>query len=131
MKSLVVEDDFTSRLFLSEMLRSFGETHVAVNGREAVEEFSASLEAGTPYDLVCLDIMMPELDGQDTLRQIRALEEERGILVGRGTKVIMVSALGDSGNVLTAFREMCDGYLVKPISKDKLHRQLQSLELMK
>ncbi len=129
MKSLVVEDDVTSRLYLSTLLQDFGETHAVVNGEEAVSAFSIAMDKGRPYDLVCLDIMMPELDGQDTLRAIRALEEKAGVLVGRGAKVIMVSALGDKDNVLTAFRELCDAYLVKPTSKAQLHRQLQTLGL--
>ncbi|MHC1744384.1 MAG: response regulator [Syntrophobacteraceae bacterium] len=129
MKTLVVEDDFTSRLYLSNLLQGFGETHAVVNGQEAVAAFSSAMDTGRPYDLVCLDIMMPELDGQGTLRAIRSLEQEAGVLVGRGAKVIMVSALGDKDNVLTAFRELCDAYLVKPISKAQLQGQLQTLGL--
>lgn len=129
MKTLVVEDDFTSRLYLSTLLQNFGETDLAENGHEAMEAFSKAMRLGAPYDLVCMDIMMPELDGQKTLRAIRDIEEEAGILVGRGAKVIMVSALGDKENVLTAFRELCDAYLIKPFTKEQLLKQLQTLGL--
>ena len=63
MKALVVEDDFTSRLIMQEMLLGYGSVHIAVNGREALDAFMVAFEKGAPYDLICLDIMMPELDG--------------------------------------------------------------------
>jgi PAS domain-containing protein len=51
---------------------SYGECHIAVNGREAVAAFQAALKSGQRYNLVCVDIMMPEMDGQTALKQIRA-----------------------------------------------------------
>ena len=130
MKTLIVEDDFTSRLLLQELLRSHGPTHVAVNGLEAVDAVNDALDEDEPYDLICLDIMMPEMDGQQALHRIRALEKSRGILEGWGAKVLMTTALSDKDNVMGAFREMADGYLVKPIAKDKLLGYLKRLELV-
>jgi two-component system chemotaxis response regulator CheY len=120
MKVLVAEDDFTSRLLLQKFLSPFGEVHVAVNGAEALEAFREAKKSGEPYSLVCLDIMMPEMDGQDVLREIRGLEEADGVDLGHGTKVIMTTALKDRVNVMTAFREQCDAYLSKPIDRQKL-----------
>jgi two-component system chemotaxis response regulator CheY len=79
MKTLTVEDDFTNRLFLQEIRRGFGPAHIAVNGKEAIEAVRLSFESSEPYQLTCLDIMMPEMDGQSVLKGIRALEEARGI----------------------------------------------------
>lgn len=130
MKALVVEDDFTSRLLLQELLRPLGYTHVAINGREAVQAVAAALESGEPYDLICLDIMMPELDGHGALKEIRAIEEARGRGGSRGARVLMTTALGDHKNVLGAFREQCDGYLVKPIDREKLFGYLKKFEIV-
>lgn len=130
MKTLVVEDDFVSRLLLQEIISAWGECHVAVNGREAVQAFRLARQSGHPYDLICLDIMMPEMDGHAVLKEIRAEEEAEGILLGDGVKVIMTTALQDKANVFNAFRETCDAYLVKPIEKAKLVSQLRSLELI-
>ena len=89
MKTLIVDDDFTNRLLLQELLRPHGQSHVAVNGREAVDAVGVALEAKEPYDLICLDIMMPEMDGQEALGKIRALEEKHRLKVGiKGAKII-------------------------------------------
>jgi len=130
MKTLIVEDDFTSRLLLQELLKGYGPSHVAVNGKEAVEATRLALEAGEPYDLICLDIMMPEMDGQQALRNIRAQEEARGIISSNGAKIVMTTALGDLKNVSAAYSGLCDGYLTKPIQKAKLLEELRKLGLM-
>ena len=130
MKTLIVEDDFTSRLLLQELLKSYGPSHVAVNGKEAVEAVRATLEAVEPYDLICLDIMMPEMDGQQALKEIRALEEARGIFLPDGAKIVMTTALGDMKSVFAAYSGLCDAYLTKPIQKAKLLEELSKLALI-
>jgi two-component system chemotaxis response regulator CheY len=130
MKTLIVEDDFTSRLLLQEILKNYGPSHVAVNGKEAVEAVSAALESGEPYDLVCMDIMMPEMNGQQALKNIRALEKAKGIFSSAGAKIIMTTALGDMKNVMTAFSGLADDYLVKPIDKAKLLDQVRKCKLI-
>jgi len=131
MKTLIVEDDFTSRLLLQELLKIHGPCHIAVNGREAVEAARIALDSGEPYDLICMDIMMPEMDGQEALRRIRQLEEDRGILSTYGAKIFMTTALGDIRNVSDAYGNMCDAYLTKPIQQTKLQEELQKLKLVK
>jgi two-component system, chemotaxis family, chemotaxis protein CheY len=130
MKTLIVEDDFTSRLLLQKLLKSYGPLHTANNGKEAVEAVQLALFKDEPYDLICLDIMMPEMDGQEALRQIRALEEATGITSTHGAKIVMTTALGNIKNVATAYRELCDGYLVKPIDKARLLDELRKLKLL-
>jgi two-component system, chemotaxis family, chemotaxis protein CheY len=130
LKTLVVEDDFTSRLLLQELLKSYGVSHIAVNGKEAVAAVRAALEAGEPYGLVCLDFMMPEMDGQQALEGIRALEQGRGIVSTRGAKIVMTTALGDMKNVDAAYMSLCDAYLTKPIRKAKQIEALRELGLI-
>lgn len=130
MKTLIVEDDFTSRLLMQKLLKSYGVSDIAVNGREAVEAARLAMEADEPYDLICLDIMMPEMDGQEALRQIRQQEEVRGINSSKGAKIIMTTALGDPKTVVSAFKGLCDAYLTKPVEKAKLIDELRKLQLI-
>ena len=130
MKTLIVEDDFSSRVLLSEILKRYGSPHVAVNGREAVDAVEAALRASEPYDLVCLDIMLPEMDGQEALRQIRELEDDARVAPRDRAKVIMTTALADRANVVEAARGQCDAFLVKPIAKARLLEELRRLELI-
>jgi two-component system chemotaxis response regulator CheY len=130
MNSLIVDDDFITRMLMQKFLAPYGECHTAINGKEAITVFEDSLKSGEPYDLVCLDIMMPEMDGQHTLSAIRTLEESRGIMIGDGVKVIMTTAVGDMNSKLRAFNESCDAYLVKPIERANLIEKLRSFHLI-
>jgi two-component system chemotaxis response regulator CheY len=130
MRTLIVEDDFTSRLLLQTFLASYGECHVAINGREAVEAFRSSQQNGKPYNLICMDIMMPEMDGQEALKKIRDCEELTGILSSSGVKIIMVTALDDVKNVTSSFRSLCDAYVFKPVDTNQLLNHLKSLALV-
>ncbi|MDD2318577.1 MAG: response regulator [Geobacteraceae bacterium] len=131
MKTLIVEDDFTSRLLLQEFLKSYGPSHIAVNGKEAVIAVRLALEANEPYDLICIDIMMPEMDGQLALKEIRAQEEAKGLKPADWAKVVMTTALDDPKNVIGAYHNLCDAYLAKPIHKSKLLEELRKLRLIK
>ena len=130
MKALVAEDDLTSRLLLQNLLAPYGKVFSIANGIQAVETFRKAHSNGQPFDLICLDIMMPEMDGQTALKAIRQVEESAGIYPGKGVKILMVTALGDANNVFGAFQELCDGYLVKPIHQAKLYQYLSEFGLL-
>ena len=130
MKILIAEDDFMSRKLMLACLVPVGECDVAVSGTEAVEAFTAALSEQKPYDLVMLDIMMPGLDGQAVLKQIRALEEDQNGPGGNCATVIMTTALRDSHNVMGAFINQCDGYLTKPIEFDDVQELLKKLHII-
>jgi two-component system chemotaxis response regulator CheY len=130
LRVLLAEDDFTCRLLLQTFLSRYGECHVAVNGREAVEAFRSAFERGQRYDLICMDIMMPEMDGREAVRQMRALEEAHGILSSHGAKIIMTTTVDDIKEVILCFKELCDAYLMKPIDLAKLLDQMKSYHLV-
>jgi len=130
LRMLLVEDDFASRLLLQTFLSRYGECHVAVNGREAVDAVRSALERGQRYDLICMDIMMPEMDGREAVRRARALEEEHGILSTSGAKIIMTTAVDDIKEVIRCFQELCDAYLVKPIDLAQLLSHMKSYQLI-
>jgi two-component system chemotaxis response regulator CheY len=129
MKILIAEDDFTSRVILQELLKSYGVCHVAVNGKEAVGAVRAAMEARQPYDLICLDIMMPELSGQEALRVIRLMESRLNVPAADGAKIIMTTSVADEKNIRAAREQRCDAFLVKPIQRTKLEEELSRLGL--
>jgi two-component system chemotaxis response regulator CheY len=130
MKTLVVEDDHSSRLVLHRYLSKFGECHIAVNGKEAIGAFQSARGSGVPYDLICMDIMMPEMDGLTALREIRELERLDNVLAGAGVKIVMTTALNDSKNVFAAFNSLCDAYVTKPVEIAKLRQHLRTFKLV-
>jgi two-component system chemotaxis response regulator CheY len=130
LRMLLVEDDVASRLVLQTFLSRFGECHIAVNGRDAVEAFREAAGQGDRYDLICMDIMMPLVDGIEAVRQVRALEEADGILSSSGAKIIMTTAVDDIHEVARSYHELCDGYLVKPIDLAKLLLHMHAWNLV-
>jgi two-component system chemotaxis response regulator CheY len=127
-KILIAEDDFVCRTLIQELLKKYGVCHVATDGKEAVTAFEKAMKAGEPYDLACLDIMMPEMDGQQALREIRKIEQENGIGGSDCTKIIMTTALDDAKNIMSALiKGSADGYLNKPIRPEQLEEELDKL----
>jgi two-component system chemotaxis response regulator CheY len=130
MRVLIVDDDFDSRRLLQKIIYPYGYCDVAVDGEEAVEAFRRALRDAEPYDLICLDIMMPNMDGQQALREIRDIEREEGVAKDKAAKVIMVSALDDSKELHDAFfLGEATSYLVKPIRKQTLLEEMKNLGL--
>src|SRR5579872_2951273 len=129
MKILMLEDEFFCRLALQKLLLKYGECHIAVEGEEAVKAFESALETGEPYDLVCLDIMLPNSDGQLVLKDIRNIERNFGIPTEQHCKILMTTTLNDMKSIMGAYNEMCDGYLVKPVTPQKLAKAFQEIKL--
>lgn len=130
MRILIAEDDFASRKFMLKFLSKFGECDITVDGMEAVDACLMALDADTPYDLVCLDIMMPALDGYQALKAIRDIEQERKIPEDQRAKIIMTTALNEGANVNKAFDLGCVAYAGKPIDQVKFESVLRKLELI-
>jgi len=131
MRILIVEDEFTSRKLLTALLSDFGECDSASDGVECVDTFKEALASGRPYELVCMDIMMPNKDGHQALKEIRAIEHEQGIQPSAEVKVIMVTALNDPKTVVKAYyKGGAAAYLPKPIEVESLHAILRDLALI-
>lgn len=139
---LVVEDDFLSRKTLVAMLKPYGTCDVAINGQEAVEAFTQGLE-DHPYDLVCMDIMMPRMDGFEAVKHLRTAEmiaavrklKQQGLqkeyYERNDTVILMTSSLDDPENYVKAcYRCGANAYLVKPISQEQLHSALARFSLL-
>lgn len=130
MKILIAEDDFSTRKTMVNFLSRYGECDVTVDGMEAVDAFNLALEIDEPYDLVCLDIMMPKMDGYQALKGIRNLEKERKITGDAAAKVIMTTALNAEANVNMAFELGCTVYSGKPLDQERFEQALKKIGLI-
>lgn len=130
MRILIAEDDLTSRKFLAKVLSQHGECDVTVDGLEALDAYLLALKENQPYDLICLDIMMPKVDGVKVLKTIRDIEKQKGVNEEKRVKIIMVTALADTQYVQHSFEIGCEAYAAKPIDTAKLVEVLRKLELI-
>lgn len=129
MKILIAEDDLTSRLFMKKYLSRYGECDLALNGIEAVDQAMNAMAIGDYYDLICLDIMMPKVDGIKALKTIREQENAKTTNV-KPAKIIMTTALNDKATVEEAYSAGCEAYAWKPIDVDKFDEVLKNLGLI-
>jgi two-component system chemotaxis response regulator CheY len=130
MRILIAEDDAVSRKFLFKFLSRYGECDITVDGLEALDAFLLAIKDKRPYELVCLDIMMPKVDGVRVLKTIRDLEKEAGIAPEKQAKVIMITALGETSYVQRAFEIGCEAYAAKPVDTAKLANVMAKLGLI-
>lgn len=130
MRILLAEDDYATRKYMTDFLAKYGECDVTVDGMEAVDAFLMALEEGEPYDLACLDIMMPVMDGYQALVGIRNAEKEHKVPEAEQVKVIMTTALCGEENEKMAFELGCSVYSEKPINKEKFENALKMLGLI-
>ncbi len=129
-KFLIVDDDPVSQQSLQDMLSPHGQCDLVAGGKEAIDAVGTALDDGAPYDLVCLDILMPHISGHDALLGIRRVEADYGLAGSDGVKVIMTTAVRDSQHCLQAFREGCESYMAKPINPIELLQQMYALGVL-
>lgn len=130
MKTLLAEDDFVTRKFMEKMLEKYGECDVVVDGNGAIDAFMIALDGNEVYDLICLDVMMPEMDGYQVLKGIRNIEKAHRISKEQGVKIIMITALNEQQSIDMAFELGCSVYCAKPIDIEKFEEALRDLKLI-
>lgn len=131
MRVLIVEDDSISGKMLLKILSAFGQCDLVDNGQEAIDVFTQKLDQAEPYDLICMDISMPELDGQNALCQIRNIEKQAGINSGLEVKVVMITASSETNQVNDAlFNGGASAYFVKPLQVEAFLKELKRLNLI-
>jgi two-component system, chemotaxis family, chemotaxis protein CheY len=131
MRSLIVEDDRISCQVMEKMVSRYGNSDVAVNGQQALELFRLALDSDSPYDLVLMDIMIPEVDGLQSVLAMRQIETSLKLPSSRRVKVIMTTALDDPRTIMKALYESdANSYLVKPVRMQALEAELRSLKLV-
>ncbi len=123
----MVEDDFTTRKLLMHILGTIGSVDVATDGEEAMEALQSAWLEKQPYDLISLDVMMPRMDGSETLRWLRKTEASLGIVGRSGGKVVMTTAMTDSQMIMGSFKDGCEAYIKKPLNREQLLKTVRAL----
>jgi two-component system, chemotaxis family, chemotaxis protein CheY len=131
MRVLVVDDDPASQHVLAAHLAGLADCTMCASGAEAVEAVTRSIATGTPFDVIFLDIIMPHMDGHETLAHIRQVEHEAGLPPENQARTVMVTSMDDEANTMAAlFDGQVSAYLVKPPNKAELLRKLEMMGLL-
>ena len=122
---LVAEDNEINALLMRSLLTRLGHRAViATHGEAALESWLAAKSAGTPYDLVLMDVQMPRLDGIEVTKRIRAGEAGQP---GRRTPILALTANTLVEDRYACFESGMDGFLIKPLDREKLEEALAGL----
>ncbi len=130
MRILVIEQEKAEREQIIELLSVYGDCDTASGGEEAVEVFRRALESNTPYDMLCFDIIMPDKDGYQVIKEIREFEKEKGVAQENRAKLVVISKINAGNQVKKAFDLGCDAYAGKPVNPDKFTAALKKLHIV-
>jgi len=123
LRALVVEDDEISAKILYYMVLEKMACDMALDGVEGWEKYIEAYDNNKPYTLIFLDIMMPRRDGHVLLEQIRKFEESKKDI--KRSNIIITTALTDFEEIEKAFKERCDNYLTKPLSRHRIKQLVE------
>ncbi|WP_432737700.1 response regulator [Maridesulfovibrio sp. FT414] len=135
MRILVVEDSSTSRMYLQEILKDVtgadAEIDCAASGEEALEKYEQKRLSGRGFNLIFMDIILPGMDGLQTLEKIRDIELKNAVSEENKTKAIITTALDDGAKATRAFFQ-CEAisYITKPITTDKIQAEMSKFGLI-
>lgn len=129
-KCLVVDDDELGREIVAQYLQNVPVVDTAVGGRDAVEKFQVAMTEGAPYELILLDIVMPDMDGISAGKEIRKLEKKLALPADKQVKIVMLTALNTPQDVMQSMLAVqSSAYLVKPVEPEKVHKTISQLGL--
>ena len=127
MKILVVDDEMVSREKMKMIMGHFGQCEAVENGADAVEKFVSAWNSWSPFDLISLDVQMPEMSGVEVLNRIRGMEREKNVPESKRVKIVMVTARSDKDTIMTSIQAGCNDYVVKPFDKTIVAKKLTKL----
>lgn len=129
MRVLVVDDDYVCRTKSEAMLSSCTDCDTASDGETALAMFEKAHEESVPYDLITMDIDMPGMCGQEVVQKIREWEgRQKTYKKGDEVKILMVTVRADPESIVVSFRDGCEWYVIKPLTKEKLQDAFAKLE---
>lgn len=129
MRILVVDDDVVSRKKMEKILEEFGDCFLVESGKDAIKIFKEAWGMGVPFDLISLDIGLPDMSGIDVLKHIRQIEKDKSIAKDKASRIMMVTSHADQNFVLGSVEAGCNNYIVKPFARNKVVEKLEHLGL--
>lgn len=130
MKFLIVDDEFVSRKKSHKILSQYGECDIAINGLEALNAFVRAQNDNDPYNLIFLDINMPDFDGNQVLKKIRQWEKSKNMPQSDIVKIIMLSTGDSQEDIKISLEFGSETHIVKPINRDKLGRAFKEIHYL-
>lgn len=134
MKFLIADDEIVTDRMLQRLLSRYGVCDYVMDGKKAVSQYIESREKGDPYELIFMDVIMPEMNGFEALSAIRESESRMGIAKKDAVKIILMTGLGLSRDIFTMYKTSCLEYLYKPLDIDHLigllkkHRIIEEID---
>ena len=131
LKCLIVDDDELGRELVAHYLKDIAVCDRATDGNQAVHMFRESMTGNAPYNLIILDIVMPEKNGHDAAMEIRQLEKNQGDAIEEGVPIIVLSSLHTPADIIQSYMSARSAaHLIKPVTLEKLLKTLRKLELI-
>jgi HD-like signal output (HDOD) protein/FixJ family two-component response regulator len=130
MNILIVDDELVSRKKMVKLMERFGRCVEAETGAAAFAQFLKAHEKKAPFELVTLDIGLPDMTGTDLLLKIRDVESKKKIADPQRAKIIMVTAHSDKERIIASLQAGCDDYVVKPFDRVTIKKKLDKLRLL-
>ncbi len=125
MRILVVDDELVSREKMKRIMSSLGECDEVTSGQDALKAFMDASAENKQYDLITLDISMPEMDGTEVLNRIRSMENDNGIPKEGQVKIFMVTASSEKDIILACIKSGCNDYIMKPFTIETVAKKLK------
>jgi two-component system chemotaxis response regulator CheY len=130
MRILIVDDDTSNRKLLTDIASKMGECEAADGGQGALSAFKKAWEDWRPFNLIFLDVLMPDMDGIQVLLKIREIEKDKKISEQHQARIIMVTGISEEETVMDCLRNGCDEFIVKPIDIVLVFEKIRKLGFM-
>ena len=127
MKILILDDEVVSRTKLTLIMDNFGECDAVDNGKDAIALFRTAHHKSEPFDLIMLDINLPEMNGIEVLSEIRKIEQDLQIAGEDRAKILMATSYRDKERIIASVQSGCNDYIGKPFDIDIIRSKLAKL----
>lgn len=128
MRILIAEDDPVNYTILGKLLKKYGEIKIVTNGLSALNAYAKAMKENAPYDILFLDIMMPEMDGHQVLKTIREKERQLGIYNQEDQlKIIMATSVDEHDSIMQSLKNGCIHYFLKPYNPELLDDLMETM----